>query len=167
MGRPEGAQFVKEVAKDLKGNGPVIDLGAGDFTSFYKPYFPDRGYTTFDITQNAWNDIDVLGNILCMPSTFDNSFGVVLLMDTLEHITDPFLAFRKISQILTPGGIFICSTVASWVQHDHPADYWRFMPDGLKLLCKQANLEVFLEKMTAKATCIPCMVMVAAFKPTG
>ncbi len=164
MGRPEGREFVKECTEKVKPFGPVIDLGAGEFTNYYKPFFPGLDYITLDAQQNSTNSIDIIADLLTLPRVHDAYYGVVLLMDVLEHIEKPFTAFMKISQILSPGGIIICSTVTSWVEHDHQADYWRFTQAGLVLLCDRFDLRIFHKKIAAPGGCIPCQVMIAATK---
>lgn len=164
MARPIVQQFILESIQKESWSSPVIDLGAGDYSSWYRGLFNGVKYITLDIKQNPNNHIDIIADILDMSNVEKNHYGVALLLETLEHIKNPFLAFEKISQIIRPGGMLICTTVAAWVQHDYPADYWRFMPEGLKLLCELNNLKIFNKFQSAPTTSIPCNVGVAAIK---
>jgi len=164
MPRPETRQFIIEVIRQVEWAGPVIDLGAGKYSDCYRDLFGTAQYKTLDFEQNKLNHIDIIADILSMPQVASNSYGVVLLLDTLEHVKNPFTAFEESARILKPDGLFICSTVASWVEHKHPRDYWRFLHDGLALLCTGTNLKIFRKETTAPATCIPCQVIIAAKK---
>ena len=47
----------------------------------------------------------------CMQlSNLKEKFDIVISFETVEHLSDPRDFFRKVSEILIPGGIFICST---------------------------------------------------------
>lgn len=164
MAHPQAQQFVLECIKKKSYSGPVIDLGAGDYSIWYRGLFDNVEYITLDITQNQKKDINIIDDIQELLSVRRETYGVALLLETLEHLRNPFTAFEKISQIIRPGGMFICTTVAVYGQHKHPGDYWRFLPDGLRLLCEQNNLEVFHEKFTGKLTQAPCYVAVGAIK---
>lgn len=39
----------------------------------------------------------------------DEYFGAVTLLEALDHLENPYHAFREIHRVLKPGGIFICS----------------------------------------------------------
>ena len=165
MPNPNAKYFVAESIARKPWSGPVIDIGAGEYTNYYRDLFGSTEYLTLDFKQNSKSNIQLIADLLDMKQIQKNHYGIALLLETLEHVKDPFLAFLKISQILRPGGMFICTTVAAWPQHDHPADYWRFLMAGLELLCEHANLKVFHRKQTTAATQIPCQVMIAAIKP--
>lgn len=123
--------------------GPIIDLGAGGNAAWYRGLFKNEIYKTLDIVQNKDNSIDYIADIHNLEKLAPNSFGVVLLLDTLEHLAFPHLAFKESSRILKIGGMFICTTVAAWEQHNHPVDYWRFLPDGLVFLSVSVGLKPF------------------------
>jgi len=137
-------EFVKTALTKKEWSGPIIDLGAGNESRFYKQLFEGHEYVTLDRTQEPDSSIDILADILNMPLVQSNSFGVVLLCEVLEHLPNPFDAFKEAARILRPGGLFICTTVASWPLHKHPFDFFRFMPDGLTHLCIVSGLTVIL-----------------------
>jgi len=136
--------FVKSCMDRKSWPGPVIDLGAGNESKLYQEYFAGYEYHTLDRTQEPDGSIDILADILNMPMVESNFYGIVLLCEVLEHLCNPFLAFKEAARILRPGGLFICTTVASWPLHKHPFDFFRFMPDGLTHLCIVSGLTVIL-----------------------
>ncbi|MSR78036.1 MAG: SAM-dependent methyltransferase [Candidatus Omnitrophica bacterium] len=67
----------------------------------------------------------------------DQSFDWVVSDQVLEHVADPKKASEECWRVLKPGGIAIHSTVGFCQDHKDPKDHWRFMPDGLRELCKK------------------------------
>ena len=59
----------------------------------------------------------------------------------LEHVVDPCLAARTLADLCEPGGHVIIGVPFLIKIHPAPSDYWRFTPDGLRLLVEQAGLE--------------------------
>ena len=158
------SKFVGETLKRTAWSGPVIDLGAGAYADWYKPYFKDTKYMTLDLAHNAKCKMDYIADITNMPQVPSNTFGVALLLETLEHIKNPFAAFKEAARILKKDGILICTTVACWGIHDHPGDYFRFLPEGLKVLCEHAQLRPFYEELNPKDCTRPSHCMIAAKK---
>ena len=75
-------------------------------------------------------------NMLNLPFP-DNEFDFVVSDQVLEHVGgDPFQAVAETQRILKPGGIAVHATVLLYQIHGYPCDYWRFTPDGLRLLCR-------------------------------
>jgi len=75
-------------------------------------------------------------NMLELP--FENDqFDFVVSDQVLEHVGgDPFQAIGETYRVLKPGGIAVHTTVLLFQIHGYPNDYWRFTPEGLKLLCR-------------------------------
>lgn len=66
----------------------------------------------------------------------DERFDLVLFDQVLEHVEgNPQDAIDEIYRVLKPGGLLICGTVLVYPIHAYPSDFWRFTPEGLKLLC--------------------------------
>lgn len=71
----------------------------------------------------------------------DNSFDVVVSDQVVEHVEDPFAAAREMYRVTKATGITIITTCFMNPIHyndsnDCCEDYWRFTPDGLRILCK-------------------------------
>lgn len=68
----------------------------------------------------------------------DEEFDYVISDQVLEHVEgNPQAVFDESYRLLKPGGIVVHATVFIWPVHGYPSDYWRFTPDGLKLLAKR------------------------------
>lgn len=70
----------------------------------------------------------------------DASFDYVLSDQVFEHIEgDPFTAAKECHRVLKPGGVAVHTTCFNIAIHSadnstQGSDFWRFTPDGLKLL---------------------------------
>jgi SAM-dependent methyltransferase len=68
----------------------------------------------------------------------DCSFDFVLCDQVLEHVEgDPARAIAEQRRVLKPGGWLILTTCLMNPIHGAPGDFWRFTPDGLRLLCRE------------------------------
>ena len=164
MATPQGIRHIEECLRGRSFIGPVIDLGCGDESQYYKHLFRGLEYITLDMAETNGVKPDITADIMNMPEIPSNQFGVALLLDVIEHLPDPFAAFREAARILQPRGILICTSVAAWPLHKHPFDYWRFMPDGLIYLCAQAQLTVYTGGMHQYAETKAQTVYVGAVK---
>jgi SAM-dependent methyltransferase len=85
------------------------------------------------ITEADYPDV----NMLQLPFA-DESFDYVISDQVLEHIEgDPQQAIDETFRVLKPGGIAVHTTCFIYPTHMEPADFWRFTPWGLQVLCKR------------------------------
>lgn len=76
-------------------------------------------------------------NILDLRAFADNSFDYVVSDQVFEHIEgSPQQAMDECYRVLKPGGIAIHTTCFFNEVHAAPSDFWRFTPQGLRLLCR-------------------------------
>ncbi|HRI17998.1 MAG TPA: iron-sulfur cluster assembly protein [Burkholderiaceae bacterium] len=67
----------------------------------------------------------------------DASFANIVTDQVLEHVGgDPKVAIDESLRVLVPGGVAVHTTCFINPVHDAPADYWRFTPEALRLLCR-------------------------------
>lgn len=158
------SHFVRDSIEKKPWSGPIIDLGAGEYAHWYKPYFPGQVYVQLDMKQQPDGQTDIIADVLNMPQVKSDYFGVVVMCELLEHVSNPFMAYKEAARILRPGGLFICTTLACWWLHEHPKDYWRFLPDGLRHLCAVNGLEIYYELFNTKTAIHPTHCCVAAIK---
>lgn len=106
-----------EAISDRDGTLLEVGCGAGRYTRAFLHYRPDLKVHGCDISQIALEEarqadrtgsIDyALGDALDLPYP-DNSFGIVVLFDVFEHVTDVGKAADEVARVLKPGGVFHC-----------------------------------------------------------
>ncbi len=120
-----------------------LDIGGGNspynniFSPFSSKYISTdvRGYPTLDIISDATK----------LPLK-NNSVGVILLIEVLEHIPATKEVLQEINRILRPGGHLVL-TVPFIIGYHDSVDYYRFTEDALKMLLKKNGFEIkILEK---------------------
>jgi SAM-dependent methyltransferase len=88
-----------------------------------------------------WPEFD-----LCAPLDRRGTHDVVICEQVIEHVVDPAAAAANLRGLSKPGGHVVVSTPFLIRIHELPEyemhDYWRFTPDGLRLLLERVGLEV-------------------------
>jgi len=117
--------FLEKRWEDVVKEDDVTVLDAGG-SVFLRP-FVDR----IDIVKTKYPGTD-----LHRTNYSDNTFDAVATDQLMEHAYFPQLVMLELWRILKPGGIAIVTTCAFNPVHRGSAfgDYWRFMPDGLRML---------------------------------
>lgn len=77
---------------------------------------------------------DLVMDIMDMAPISDDSVDVIICMEVLEHVQNPFMAIGEMKRVLKEGGLVIGSTPFMLGHHLHPHDYFRFTLFGLKHL---------------------------------
>ena len=114
---------------------PVVEFGSMQVEEWQpndlRPLFEGRDFTGTDFREGPGVDrVEDLRGL----SFEDGEVGTALCLETLEHCEDPFAACRELHRVLSPGGICVISSVMLFGIHGYPNDYWRFTPEGLRVL---------------------------------
>lgn len=136
--RQECENSVKKFANYIIDNseyGNLLYVGtAGDPPGGeYSPMFNGFNIKTFDIDE-VWKP-DIVGDIT--KTQFENeSWDVVVCVQTLEHIPNIFDVSPEIARILKSGGYLIIDSPWNYPYHGEPefGDYWRLTKDAFKVL---------------------------------
>lgn len=126
--------YVKWAVERFPFEEPILDTCAGWEPNYYQPLFPGKRYLKQDMQDFDPPCIDILCDITDMKPIPDQSIGLVLNLESLEHIAYPQKAIDEIHRVLKPEGLLILTTVMHFKIHQAPKDYWRFTPGGLELL---------------------------------
>ena len=133
-------QYVKWVIERFPYQEPVLDTCAGWEPNFYQPLFPGKRYIKQDMTDFNPACIDIICDIADMKPISNESIGLVLNLESLEHLPYPQRAIDEIHRVLRPNGLLILTTVMHFKIHRAPKDYWRFTPDGIELLLNRFEI---------------------------
>jgi SAM-dependent methyltransferase len=120
---------------------PILDTCAGWEPNFYQPLFPGKKYIKQDMQDFDPPCIDLICDVADMKPISSESIGLVLNLESLEHLPYPQKAIDEIHRVLRPNGLLILTTVMHFKIHRTPKDYWRFTPDGIELLLSRFKIE--------------------------
>ncbi len=119
--------------------GPILEIGSRDYgtTPNLRPLFQGVSYLGVDMQagQGVDQQIDLSLDFAEVDAALGGKrFGTIFCLSVLEHCRQPFKMCENIAKLLEPGGVVYVSAPFSWEFHGYPSDYWRFTPEGLKVL---------------------------------
>jgi SAM-dependent methyltransferase len=133
-------QYLKWAIERFPFQEPILDTCAGWEPNFYQPLFPGKKYIKQDIQDFDPPCIDLICDVADMKAIANESIGLVLNLESLEHLPYPQNAIDEIHRVLRPDGLLILTTVMHFKIHRTPKDYWRFTPDGIELLLSRFRI---------------------------
>ena len=100
----------------LGAKGRLLEIGCAMGTTLNA--FRERGWQVQGIEPNEWTSEQARNkyglDVICAPfqeaGLEPESFDAVLLLHVIEHLTDPYLALRQISDLIRPGGYLVLET---------------------------------------------------------
>lgn len=110
--------------------GPVLDVGAGAYSSWFRPIFAEAGLDYVALDRADHDGIDVVGDVL---DYRERGWGTVCCLSVAEHAEDPARLVRRCRALLRRGGYLLFGAPICWEFHEYPHDYWRILPDGVRL----------------------------------
>jgi len=123
------------MTQDIEAHLRALDVGrlsAAEISGRGQSLLPWGSYEVYD-----YPDFD-----LCDRKQAPGQYDVVICEQVLEHVVDPVRAVAKLADMLKPHGLLVVSTPFLIRLHYLPGDYWRFTPDGMRLLLESADLTV-------------------------
>lgn len=131
-----------------QGFGSILDVGCGDGL-----FFPEL--RRFGDPRGVETDADLVSEesrsriwIGAFDDTFDPAerYGLILMLDVVEHLDDDVAALRQAARLLVPGGLLVITVPAFrllWTAHDDFNHHrTRYRRDGLVGAVEGAGLEV-------------------------
>src|ERR1700733_12249936 len=127
---------VSDLAARLELAEPIVEFGSLQVEdgqpNDLRPLFAGRQFIGTDMRDGP--GVDRVEDLRALRFA-DGEIGTALCLDTLEHCEDPIAAGRELRRVVSPdGGVCVLSSVMLIGIHAYPSDYWRFTPDGLRVL---------------------------------
>ena len=137
--RPQAHLALCKFLKDTSTLGPIYEFGSLQVDPQYlasnlRPLFPKHAFVGCDMRPGLGVDLILDVEKIALP---DKSVGMVIMLDTLEHVQRPVQAMDECYRILKPGGHIFISSVMRFPIHDYPLDYWRFTPAAFSFLLRK------------------------------
>jgi SAM-dependent methyltransferase len=171
--------FIESTLDNLGPHATVLNVGAGGRTArVVESMRASRGFQVTSIDIDPARGPDVVADVITYAP--DTQYDVVLMIEVLEHVLDPFAAVKNIETLLKPGGMLALSTPFLFPVHDRPIDFFRFTHYGLRQLCSGFEstsirprdgwaetlcvllARLFKERSLGAKLFAPCAVLVAA-----
>lgn len=142
-----GSNIVKQMVAiedvSVERGKPGADLNVEVFGSSFKKNAPEYIVLDYD------NGIDLMKPIK------GKKFDAGISMDLLEHVSNPFIVAKNISDSLKPGALLFITVPFIWELHEYPKDYFRFCPQGLEVLfsdMKAETIEIIRDQVPEETT---------------
>ena len=133
--------FFLEYLSNSKKTLKLLDFGSKNINGSYKTIFVGSNIEYLGADIEDGNNVDiVLSDKYEWVEIESESFDVVISGQAIEHMEYPWLVFKTVYRILKTGGMVCIVAPSSGPEHKYPIDCYRFYPDGMRALCKQANL---------------------------
>ena len=131
--------------------GDMLDYGAGN--SPYRAKISCDRYVRADLTQNTVGDIDCIIRLGESLPLSDADFELILLLDVLEHVSDPIFVLGELRRLLKPGGKAILSLPFMYREHETPHDYARYTAFGISTLVATQGGRILRLKKVGNVAC--------------
>ena len=161
--RPEILDIIQSFITESEVKGKlVLEAGSRDINGSARSVIEKlnpASYTGIDIEEGP--GVDLICNIYKLVDVFgENSFDIVVCMETMEHVKDWVVGVSNLKRVLKPGGILIFSVPSiGRGLHEYPYDYWRFQMQNLEHIF--SDMEITNQESIIKG-CI-----LKAMKPVG
>lgn len=109
--------------KDLE----VLEISGKSWEKFEFKKYSNVHYPTFD---------------LCHDFIESNIYDLIIVEQVLEHVADPKKAIQNIKKLLKNNGHVLITLPFMIKIHGDPNDYWRWTPNGLRLLLETLNFSI-------------------------
>lgn len=133
--RVQTRQYLEEFFKDKEATDwNILDVGSRDEGSGNVRELCEKHgkYTGLDMLDGK--NVDIVENAHNMSKTLPK-YDLVICVDMMEHDDKFWLTHKEILKVTKRGGwIFLGFPSRYCPEHNHPHDYWRFMPQSMDLL---------------------------------
>jgi len=136
MGDLNQLSFIKTNIDKFK--EPYLEIGTKyGLTKNIRELFPNSEYIGLDMEDGPGVDVvvDLTEDFISIDEILAGKrFSTIFCLSVLEHCRNPFLMCENITRLLNRNGVVYVSVPFSWKFHEYPSDYWRFTPEGIKVL---------------------------------
>jgi SAM-dependent methyltransferase len=130
------SKLIKVISQIIAPPKKILEIGSwmepnqAEYANL-RPFFPQSEYLGIDMRAGLGVDQVIKADKLPFK---DNSFDLVLCLETFEHADKPWLVAAEIERVTKKTGIAIVSSQQNFPIHSYPSDYFRYTPYGMSTL---------------------------------
>ncbi|RXJ82200.1 bifunctional 2-polyprenyl-6-hydroxyphenol methylase/3-demethylubiquinol 3-O-methyltransferase UbiG [Arcobacter sp. F2176] len=136
--------------------GVMLDLGCADkpFEEFFRQYVDE--YIGVDWSNTIHNNkADIVSDLNKRIDLEDAYADTIVSLNVLEHLCEPQVFLNECHRLLKNDGTLILHIPFQWWIHEHPYDYFRYTPYGLRYLLNNAGfLDIHIQPSSGFFTTI-------------
>jgi 2-polyprenyl-3-methyl-5-hydroxy-6-metoxy-1,4-benzoquinol methylase len=150
----------KLILKTLRAHEPpggwkrILDVGCGDGLLFdhLEPFGDVEGVESSAASVSEHGPHRSQIHVCPFDENFQpgKQFGLILMLDVLEHLADPAAALRRALALLAPGGMLLITVpafMAAWTNHDVVNEHvTRYTRQSFRVVAREAGVEVLTER---------------------
>jgi ubiquinone/menaquinone biosynthesis C-methylase UbiE len=131
-------EFTEDINNNVKEGTLVFDAGAGD-GHWEKNLKQGINYVSMDLgvgdSKVDYSHLDIKGDLRNIPLD-GNAVDVIICIQVLEHLPEPWKVLKEFNRILKQGGLIYASCPQGEPQHQIPYDFFRYTIFGLESIFK-------------------------------
>ena len=146
--RAQTREYLERFLKEHKGIKKILDIGSYEAGGGnIRDIVADYDYLGIDMREGPGVDRVINGHDL-KEHFKEGEFDLVLCFDTFEHDDAWWETLENMKWVTKKGGwMMIGAPSRHCPEHDHPHDFWRFMPQAFNVWFKDfKNAEVIVDK---------------------
>lgn len=137
-------EFIAEINKELKTGQTLLDAGAGD-RHWRDKLRNDVKYISMDLGVGDdavdYSGLDIRGDLKTIPLD-DGSVDVIICIQVLEHVTEPWNVLDEFYRVLKPNGFLFLTCPQGVPLHQEPFDFYRYTNHGLRYLLGRSKFNI-------------------------
>lgn len=145
------SEFIKNVRHEMPGPRRCLEWDASTYSRHYFKGFCDHlDMVMFEDKEPRSEPRDPAGSLEYRVDLHEadriispGSITVSICVQVFEHLQRPATAMAQLFRLTAPGGWVVWSAPLFSMVHGDPHDYWRFTPNGAKLLAEEGGFEIF------------------------
>lgn len=132
-------KFIREIRTYVAGH--TLEIGGIRENQDRYGFTNAVSYQTIDLIQQP--GVDIIGDIHDPNLVEHNSLDSIILFNVLEHCERPWVIIENVYNWLRGSGSVFCMVPNAQRIHGDPKDYWRILPDGMKVLFAKFSTKTF------------------------
>jgi len=136
--------LVQIVSETFETPDPILEVGSlqvpgQEGFADLRPFFKGKTYIGCDM--RAGSGVDIAEDIENL-GIRSGTIGTALIVDTLEHVGNPWKASEQVGRVLKRNGMVLMTSTMNFPIHDYPGDFWRFTPGAFELLLRDFPVRI-------------------------